>query len=95
MIKQNKFASMVDSSTSAYLNSDTPPTYVRDSQSYGLIFSMNQKLGHHSGVKIFWEQFGFSAIGKSNSLKIKASPVRMGVISFYTNIDRWHMDNKR
>ena len=97
MVRQDKFASLVGQSTSAYPSdySTVPaPLQVKDSKSYGMIFSMNQKLGYNSGVKLYWEQFGFSAIQKSNSVKIKASPVRMLVLSLYTHIDQWHLDKR-
>ncbi len=96
VIKQDKFASLVGDSTSAYANSlnSAEPLSVRDSKSYGIIFSMNQKLGYNSGVRLFWEQFEFSAIRKDNSIKIKASPVRLAVLNFYTNIDQWHLDKR-
>lgn len=97
MVRQDKFASLVGQSTSAYPSdySVVPePLPVTDSKSYGMIFSMNQKLGYNSGIKFYWEQFGFSAIQKSNSLKIKASPVRMAALSLYTHIDQWHLDKR-
>lgn len=97
MMRQDKFASLVGQSPSAYpANAATAlsPLAVKDSRSYGIIFSLNQKLGYNSGVKFYWEQYGFSAIQKSNSLKIKASPVRVAVLSLYTNIDQWHLDKR-
>jgi len=95
-IKQNKFASMVGQAANAYVNSTatTAPIGVNDSKSYGLILSMNQKLGHNAGVRLFWEQFGFSAIAQDNALKIKASPVRLAVLSFYTNIEQSYTDKR-
>ena len=91
-----KLASLVGQSVSAYdPNSAKTPLSVNSSKSYGLLFSMNQKLGYNSGLRFFMESFRFSAIRTDNSLKIKAEPVRVAALSFYTNIDKWYVDKRQ
>ena len=96
LIQQKKLASLVGQSVSAYdPNSAKTPLSVNSSKSYGLLFSMNQKLGYNSGLRFFMESFRFSAIRTDNSLKIKAEPVRVAALSFYTNIDKWYVDKRQ
>lgn len=90
LIKQNKFASLVDQSSGGpYTRTTTTALPVEDSHSWGVLFSAKQKLGRSSGLKFYVEKFGFSAIKTDGSLKIKASPIRVASLSFYTNIDQW------
>ena len=56
---------------------------------------MNQKLGYNSGLRLYVENFRFSAIRTDNSLKIKAEPVRVAALSLYTNIDQWFVDKRQ
>ncbi|MEC8882118.1 MAG: hypothetical protein VX737_02400 [Pseudomonadota bacterium] len=90
LIKQNKFASLVDQSSGGpYTKTTTPALSVEDSHSWGVLFSAKQKIGRNSGLRFYVEKLGFSAIKTDGSLKIKASPIRVASLSFYTNIDQW------
>jgi hypothetical protein len=94
VIRQDRLVAKVGDSAEVYGNTNSAPTSVNDSKAYGVVFSANQKLGYHSGLRFYTEQFQFSAINDSSSVKIKAEPVRLAALSLYTNIDQWHIDKR-